>query len=175
VVRGVMARPLAFSSLILLVFLLVGCDHATKLAAETRLADKAPMALVPGVLELRYTENEDTAFSLTRSFHSPYKAPLLAAFALAGTVGIALFARKRFPNAATFEKVALALVLAGAAANVIDRLRRGFVVDFIHLQHWPFFNLADVWVVLGGVLLALRLQGRGPPEGDTVPQPPALP
>jgi signal peptidase II len=159
-----MARPLAFSSLILLVFLLVGCDHATKLAAETRLADSGPMALVPGLLELRYTENEDTAFSLTRAFHSPYKAPILAGFALVGTVAIAAFARRRFPNAATVEKVALALVLAGAAANVVDRLRRGFVVDFIHVQHWPVFNLADVWVVVGGILLALCMQRAGPPR-----------
>jgi signal peptidase II len=151
-----MAQKLALSSLILLVFLLVGCDHATKMAAESRLAESGPMALVPGVLELRYTQNEDTAFSLTRSFQSKYKAPLLAVFSLLGMTGVGLLVRRRYPKAASLEKVALALVLAGALANVLDRLRRGFVVDFIHLQHWPVFNLADVWVVVGALLLALR-------------------
>jgi signal peptidase II len=151
-----MARQLALSSLILLVFLLIGCDHATKMAAESRLAEAGPMALVPGVLELRYTENQDTAFSLTRPFRSPYKGPLLAAFSLLGVLGVGLLVRKRLPRAASLERMALALVLAGAIANVLDRLRRGFVVDFIHVQHWPVFNLADVWLVVGALLLALR-------------------
>jgi signal peptidase II len=160
-----MARPLAFSSMILLVFLLVGCDHATKVAAESRLAETGPMALVPGVLELRYVENVDTAFSLTRSFQSRFKAEVLALFSLLGVLGVGILARRRFPRAASVEKVALALVFAGAVANVVDRLRRGFVVDFIHLQHWPVFNLADVFIVVGALLLAACMHFGADPPG----------
>jgi signal peptidase II len=45
---------------------------------------------------------------------------------------------------------------AGAIANVVDRLRRGYVIDFIYLHHWPVFNVADVLIVLGGAWLAFE-------------------
>jgi signal peptidase II len=45
--------------------------------------------------------------------------------------------------------------VAGAAGNVIDRLARGYVIDFIHLSHWPIFNVADALIILGLVALGL--------------------
>ena len=41
--------------------------------------------------------------------------------------------------------------------NVVDRVHRGYVVDFMHLEHWPVFNVADSCIVLGVVLLALEM------------------
>jgi lipoprotein signal peptidase len=56
-------------------------------------------------------------------------------------------------RAVWFVHGAFALVVAGALGNVTDRLARGFVVDFIHLRYWPIFNVADVCVTIGGVVL----------------------
>ena len=73
--------------------------------------------------------------------------PLLLTIALA----VRLYQTRRGPRV---ERAAYVFLLAGALGNVIDRLARGFVVDFIRLPHWPVFNVADVLVVVGMVLLA---------------------
>jgi signal peptidase II len=146
---GAMARRIGLFSLLLLVLALVGCDHATKAVAEAELSRSAPMALVPGFLELRYVENDDTAFSLTRSITSRLKAPLLAVGSLLGLLGVATVVKRKLPAARSSERIALALMAAGGIANVADRLRRGYVVDFIYLHHWPVFNVADVLIVVG--------------------------
>ena len=51
--------------------------------------------------------------------------------------------------------IGFSLVLAGALGNVIDRIDRGYVIDFIHLSYWPIFNVADVCVVFGLIALGL--------------------
>jgi signal peptidase II len=50
-------------------------------------------------------------------------------------------------------RLGFTLALAGALGNVLDRLARGYVIDFIHLTHWPVFNVADVLVVVGIVVM----------------------
>jgi signal peptidase II len=47
----------------------------------------------------------------------------------------------------------MVLMLAGALGNYLDRLFRGYVVDFIHVPHWPVFNVADIYVTVGAVVL----------------------
>jgi signal peptidase II len=112
------------------------------------------------VLDLRYVENRDIAFNLLAAVPPAVRAPLLVAFGAAALVALAvLLIRSR---AATSERLALALLLAGAAGNYLDRVARGYVVDFIHVPHWPVFNVADALVVAGVALLGLsRLRARG--------------
>jgi signal peptidase II len=136
----------------LLVFL-VGCDRATKAVAMESLAPGKVVTLIRGVLDLRYTENFDTAFSLTRGLPSPYKPFLLTAVALVATLALAVAAYERRKRASSLEVLGFTLALAGALGNVLDRLARGYVVDFIHLSHWPVFNVADVLVVVGVVVM----------------------
>ncbi len=155
-----MARRITLFSLVLLVLALVGCDHATKAVARAELSQSGPMAVVPGVLELRYVENEDTAFSLTRDLSSRIKTPLLALGSALGLLGIGALVRRKLPTAGTAERVALACLVAGAIANVADRLRRGYVVDFIYVHHWPVFNVADILIVLGVGWLVLGVYSR---------------
>jgi len=67
---------------------------------------------------------------------------------------------KRLPHRARLLPVALTLVLGGALGNLVDRVRQGYVVDFIdiHYQgwHWPAFNVADSVIVTGVVLLLIE-------------------
>ena len=53
--------------------------------------------------------------------------------------------------------VALGLLVGGSVSNLADRVRDGHVTDFIHISHWPTFNLADSFIVIGVALLALGL------------------
>jgi signal peptidase II len=141
-------------ALLLCVACLVGCDHATKLAAETALRDHAPMHVWPGVMDLAYTENHGVAFSALErlSLHPPAWALFALAF-VATSALMALWFRRR--RAAWPEHAGFALVVAGALGNALDRVARGHVVDFIHVRFWPVFNVADILVVAGGMLLLL--------------------
>jgi signal peptidase II len=149
-----MARRVAGWFSLLMILSLVGCDHATKAAAEVALGASGPLSLVKGVLELSYVRNHDTAFSLTRAVDSPAKPFVLAGLALLGTLAIVAAAWRRRARASRIEQVATALIVAGAAGNLLDRVRQGYVVDFIHVQYWPVFNVADVLIAAGGLLLA---------------------
>ena len=162
-------------ALLLLTVSLFGCDHATKIAAAASLSNERAVNVVTGVLELRYTENHDTAFSLLQNLGVPRTPSLLlaaSAIAMLGVVAAWIASRKR---ATRMQHVGYALVLAGALGNVVDRAVRGYVVDFIHLTRWPVFNVADMAVVAGMLLLgaaALRRREAAPPGSATPDAPP---
>ena len=132
---------------------LVGCDHATKLAASTALRDRT-VDVVPGVLDLQYTENHDVAFSLLRSAAIPGRPHVLFVIAAIGAVFVGVMWWRRRRLASSVEHLGWSLTMAGAVGNMLDRVLRGYVIDFIHLKHWPVFNVADALVVAGVILLA---------------------
>ena len=163
------------AGLLLLTVSLFGCDHATKIAATASLSHERVVNVVSGVLELRYVENHDTAFSLLHTLGIPRTPSLLlaaSAIALVGVVAAWVASRAR---ATRMQHVGFALVLAGALGNVVDRAVRGYVVDFIHLTRWPVFNVADVAVVAGVLLLGAAALRRGAvaPPGPSAPDAPA--
>jgi signal peptidase II len=137
-------------------------DRFTKVLAERNLQD-GPVELIPGVLDLRYTTNPGGAFGLFGGI--PW---LFVAISAAVIIAIVL-ASRRLP--ATASAVGLGLVLGGAMGNLIDRAIRGpgfsgEVVDFIDLQVWPIFNLADSAIVVGAAVLLLSGLRRQPAPGD---------
>jgi signal peptidase II len=134
-------------------FLLVGCDHVSKEVAKSALEGEPPRRLLGPLLDLRYTENRDVAFELLRWVPGGVRGPLLLVCgAVALGVLVTVLLRRRVFDGVT---AALLLLLAGAAGNYADRLLRGYVVDFIHVPHWPVFNVADAYVVAGIALLLL--------------------
>jgi signal peptidase II len=133
--------------------LLVGCDHVTKQVAKSELESGPPHTLAAGILELTYTENTDSGFGLLRWVSPPIRTPLLTAAQLVGgLVFLALCLRRRLSRPARF---ALLLFAGGALGNGLDRLAHGHVIDFIHLTHWPVFNVADVYITAGAILFLL--------------------
>ncbi len=143
---------------------LFGCDHATKLVAQRELGAGRVVTVVPKVLELRYARNDDVVFSALSHWEIPHKgALLLAVSCLVLVATIAMWIRHRRSAQGSGFSLAdfgFALVLAGAFGNVLDRLARGYVIDFIHLSHWPIFNVADACIVLGLIALGLsRFEG----------------
>jgi signal peptidase II len=132
--------------------LVYAIDRVTKVLVEANLQDRPPVELIPGVLELRFTTNPGGAFGIF--------GDLSWLFVLISVVvvGAIVFASRNLPT--TISAVGLGLVLGGAIGNLTDRLLRGpalggEVVDFIDLQVWPVFNLADTGVVVGAALLLL--------------------
>ena len=142
--------------------LLVGCDHATKLGAERELRGAPPTPVTSGV-DLAYHQNHGIAFNLERVLPAPGRTAVIVVGGLLalGLLGRALWRRR---GQVTLEVAGYVLVLGGALGNLIDRLARGYVVDFIHVHHWPVWNVADAWVVLGvGALLLAGLRATAPP------------
>jgi signal peptidase II len=154
----------------------VALDRVTKAWAEDRLPAR-PIDVIPGVLTFRFATNPGGAFSLGQD---------LPWFFVGVTVVVAvLIVVTAFRHTSVLTAVALGLVLGGALGNLTDRLTRGegftgHVVDFIDLQVWPVFNLADAAIVVGAVTLALsgflgdRSPGRTEERHDpAAPQAPA--
>jgi signal peptidase II len=136
---------------------MLGCDHATKLVAQRELGAGRVVTLLPKVLELRYARNDDVAFSALSHWDIPHRAAVLMTMSLVVlALAIAMWVRHRASSRAwTLTDIGFAFVLAGAFGNVLDRLARGYVVDFIHLSYWPIFNVADVCIVCGLIALGL--------------------
>lgn len=126
-------------------------------------SDKPPISVLGNVLLLESLTNKGVAFSL---FFGSNLVFLFIALAL-GVIGF-LYWRAR-DTAGLALKVAFGLILGGAVGNVLDRLTRGYVVDFIHFQlpairfDWPVFNVADSGICVGVVLLAFLLWRSEPP------------
>ena len=151
-------KALGWFLFVLVAIGLVGCDHATKLAAQTSLAPRGTLTVVPGLVELVYAENRDSAFSLFRAFGTSASRSLLLGLAVLAVGVVAIVAAKRARQATSLERLGYALMFAGAVGNVADRAWRGYVVDFIHVHHWPIFNVADIAVALGGVALVVSMR-----------------
>jgi signal peptidase II len=149
--------------LMLFTLVMVGCDHATKVVAASALPRRGAISILPGLLDLHYAENRDTAFSLSRFLHFPGKGAVLVAFSMLG-VGAVVLAWWRHRRAATLEQAAYALIVAGAFGNALDRALRGYVVDFIEIHRWPIFNVADVAIVVGVALLGIIMIRRAGSE-----------
>jgi signal peptidase II len=86
--------------------------------------------------------------------HFPGKGAFLVAMSLIG-LGAVVVAWWRRRRASNVEQAAYALLVAGAFGNAFDRIRSGYVIDFIEIHRWPIFNVADVAIVAGAVLLGI--------------------
>ena len=146
----------------------VGADQLTKWLVRAHMGLHEYHEVVSGLLSLSHVRNRGAAFGILSDAELPYQAALFAALSLIALGAIALYAR-RLPVTARLPQTALALILGGALGNLVDRMRFGFVTDFVHVywkQHvWPDFNVADSAISVGVCLLLLDML-RSPASGD---------
>ncbi len=135
--------------------LLVTADQLSKLWIRSNLAVGESLFEV-GFFRLTRVHNTGAAFGLFQS-----QSFLLTIIALVGVAALLLyvfFFHHRFPFLGNWlGKLALGLVLGGAVGNLVDRLRFGYVTDFIDIGIWPVFNIADTAVTVGVILFAYSL------------------
>lgn len=134
---------------------LILLDQGTKLWALTSLKPIHSMTLVEGFMDLTFVENRGVAFGM---FSGQRWFILLLTAVI--TVVLVCFYRS-LPRKKEYRavRVSILLILSGAVGNIIDRLFRGYVVDFFEFTffEWPVFNVADIYVVAGVILLAFLL------------------
>jgi signal peptidase II len=143
--------------LVLLSVLIVAADRVTKWLVSTRLELGDNLQVIPHIFAISHVENPGAAFSLFNDSSSPGRVRwMLLIFSLLAAVAV-LVALLKLGRRITATSVALALILGGALGNAYDRLRFGFVIDFLEVHiihyHWPDFNIADSAIVVGGILL----------------------
>ena len=114
------------------------------------------ITILPGFFDFELVHNLGAAFGLFADFLPLWRDIFLISVAVFATLFV-LFLLYKTPG--RWEALGLGLVLGGALGNLIDRLRLGWVVDFIHLHwhdlSWPVFNLADSAISIGVVLMLL--------------------
>jgi signal peptidase II len=131
-------------------------DQIFKALIVRTLAAEQSVPLIPGLLYLTYVRNTGIAFGLLSGL------PLAVAVLAALTVVFLVVYNGGRAYADPLSRMGAGLLLGGAAGNLSDRIRLGYVVDYLDLRVWPVFNLADIAVVAGGALLLLALfQKRG--------------
>ena len=146
-------NSLRFPAALLIGIILVFLDQYTKYLAVTYLKPIGSFPLIPGVLELRYLENRGAAFGILQNRQWVFIVFAIVCVIVCAWIGMRLAVSHTHPAL----RVCLALLAAGAAGNLIDRVSLGYVVDFIYfsLIHFPVFNLADACVSLGTAALVI--------------------
>ncbi len=137
---------------------LVIFDQLSKKMVESHLALYDSIAVIPGFFDLIHIRNTGSAFSLFAGHNSIWIPRLLIAITSISLVAILYFV-VRFPQISLILQAGLFSVLGGAAGNLIDRIRYGYVVDFLDIYagsyHWPAFNVADSAISVGIGLILL--------------------
>lgn len=140
----------------LYIALIIILDQITKYAAKIKLKPISNIDLIPDFFSLSYVENRGAAFG----FFKDNKFLLIGVTTLI-TIFIFYYIIK-YKDGNNFFKLSLILIAAGAVGNLIDRILLGYVVDFFHFYYkdafdFPVFNIADISVVSGTILLALNM------------------
>ena len=135
-----------------MLLLMIAADQLTKLWALSALKDKPPVKLWENVFHFVYTENRGAAFSILQN--KRVFLIIFTAAALAAVIYLLFFSRISFNRAST---AGLMMIVAGGIGNLIDRIFRAFVVDFIYFVpiDFPVFNVADCFVTIGTAVFAV--------------------
>ena len=116
--------------------------------------DRTVITVVPNLVRLFYVENTGAAFGVLQgggAFLTPLAVLVVVVLAIAF---------RRLVAESPWLSLALGLQFGGALGNIVDRLRHGYVVDFIHVPHWPTFNVADSCITVGVIILGIVLVQR---------------
>lgn len=143
-------------------------DQLAKFLVLKNISPTATLHVIPGIFDFVFVKNTGAAFSILSD-----NTVLLGIISVIFCIGVAMYWYKAKPEN-TLMKLSLMLVFAGAFGNAIDRLARGYVIDFIKtaFMNFPVFNIADIAITCGAVLLAVYLilfdkDGEGNGEKDS--------
>jgi signal peptidase II len=139
-------------------------DQAVKAIIRRQIPLNESLTVIPGFFDLTRVHNTGTAFGFMNATEFPFKTVILACIAIAALAALAVYAAT-LPADQWLARTGLALILGGAAGNLIDRIAEGYVVDFVDLywSDWHFwaFNVADASITIGVALMILDLMGAG--------------
>ena len=133
--------------------LIILADQIVKYFVSHNLSQSDSVVIIPHIFNFIYVKNTGAAFSILSD-----KTAVLGFVSILFCIGVLLFWYYKKPQHTLF-KLSLTLLFSGAFANAIDRIFRGFVVDFIETDFikFPVFNIADIAITFGTILLMIYL------------------
>ena len=140
--------------------LVVIADQLTKWWVLQTIAAYDVIPIIPNFLNLIHVQNPGGAFGFFANQSSQVRALFFVFFSLVAVILI-LYLYKSTPAKFKWLLAGFSLIVGGAVGNLIDRLRFGYVVDFLDVYagnlHWPAFNIADSAITVGMVIFAVYL------------------
>lgn len=147
-----------YGLLILACVVIIPLDQWTKYLVVQRFELHQSMTLIENYLNLVYVQNTGAAFGIFAD--SSLRVPFLSGIAVLA-VGMIVWILSRLRVEQRWQRLGLVLVVPGAIGNLIDRIRFGYVIDFIDVHwyqhHWPAFNVADSAITLGVVFMLVEI------------------
>ncbi|MGF7185731.1 signal peptidase II [Desulfitispora alkaliphila] len=135
----------------IIAFSILVIDQLTKHIVKAKMELSQSTPIIENVFHITYVENPGAAFGILA--HRTVFFIIITA-----VVGLAIiYFNSKLPKDKWLVKSALAMQLGGAVGNLIDRVNTGYVVDFLDFRIWPVFNIADIGIVVGVILLAILL------------------
>lgn len=147
------------ASFFIIIVAVVGFDQATKFWIMEHFVLHESQVVIPGLFHLTYLTNNGAAFSILAGQPALWRQLFFVGAASLALVFIWI-AQRSYGRRSRLYALALALIAGGAIGNLIDRIRLGFVVDFLDIfvgaYHWPAFNVADSAITVGVTLFIVK-------------------
>jgi signal peptidase II len=141
---------------------IVAVDQATKAMVKASLPLHDSVTIIPGFLDFTHVLNSGAAFGILNGVDFPFKTVAIAVIAMAALIGVGMYAAS-ISHHQLIARVGLALIIGGAAGNLIDRVLAGSVVDFVDVywrtHHFWAFNVADSAISVGVAIMILDMLG----------------
>ena len=146
-------------------------DQATKAMVRAMLPVHDSVTIIPGFIDFTHVLNSGAAFGILNGADFPFKTAVIAIVATAALVGVGMYAYS-LGHHQLIARIGLALIIGGAAGNLIDRVLTGSVVDFVDVywrtHHFWAFNVADSAISIGVTMLILDMLTTGTHVSKTV-------
>ncbi|MDY7002315.1 MAG: signal peptidase II [Thermodesulfobacteriota bacterium] len=144
--------PLSIAAVVLIL------DQAAKLIIEQNIAEWERISVVPGFFNLVHVLNKGAVFGFLNRTDTTWQVYFFIAASLAA-VAVILYLLRTGQYSDKMMSAGLGLLLGGALGNLFDRVRMGFVIDFLDFYvgeyHWPAFNVADIAITTGTLTLII--------------------
>jgi signal peptidase II len=150
---------------------IVAVDQLTKALVRATVPLHESVTVIPGLIDFTHVRNTGAAFGILNLAEFPFKTVLISVIATAALIGVGIYAAS-LAHHQRVARIGLALIIGGAAGNLLDRLVAGSVVDFVdvywHTYHFWAFNIADSAISVGVAIMILDMLGVGSHVSKTV-------
>ena len=143
---------------------IVALDQLTKAVVREALALHTSVTVIPGFIDFTHVRNTGAAFGILNAADFRFKSAVIVVIAVSALVGVGLYSAG-LARDQLLPRIGLALIIGGAAGNLIDRVFVGSVVDFVDVYwrsyHFWAFNVADSAITVGAGIMILDMLGIG--------------
>ena len=146
-------------------------DQISKALVRSAVPLNSSMPIVRGLLDFTHVQNSGMSYGFLDQVDFPFKTFVIACFATAALVGVGFYSAS-LAHQQIVARIGLALIIGGAAGNLLDRLIMGSVVDFVDVywgsHHFWAFNVADSAITIGVIVMIADMLGAGAHVSKTV-------